>query len=344
MVLKKDIKKMRSAQPLYIRLYEHLRQFIDSETGRKAGRLPTEMELCRMFGISRNTVSQALSMLEEEQLICRIKHRGTFLTTSINEFDPQSIRRTIGVVFPDSSPWNSAIAAIRKGCRDLGYDFRLYTYIWDDRLDALAKIEQARKLSGGIILYPSYKCAKNEWMQLQSGGYPLVLFDLNFSGWDCNSVATDHYQGAYALTEALYNKGCRRFCLLTDSRKISSVKLRKNGFLQALEDFGIEHHPEDEWMDLNMENFPEFLRNGRYDALLDTSKHLINNPFPGKNLYLARFDIATETEKECCKTVLALQHIPALGSNAINLMKTVMRSGAVPSRKILIAPEIQELF
>ncbi len=339
-MLKKDIKNMRSPQPLYIRLYEHLRQFIDSESGRKAGRLPTEMELCRIFGVSRNTVSQALSMLEEEQLICRIKHRGTFLTAAINEFDPQSIRRTIGVVFPQNSPWHDAVSAIRKGCREFGYDFRLYSYVWDDNYDARQKVEKARNFSGGVIFYPSPQSGSHEWIRQQSASFPLVLFDLNVIGFECNCVATDHYQGAYALAETLYKKGCRRFCLMTDSRKISSVKLRKNGFLQALEDLGVGHDQKDEWMDLNMKNFPEFLRRGNYDALLDTSKHLINIPIGEKKLYLARFDVATDTEKECCKTVLALQHISALGNNAINLMKTVMRSGATPCRKILIAPEI----
>jgi DNA-binding transcriptional regulator YhcF (GntR family) len=256
-MLKKDIKNLKSPQPLYIRLYEHLRQFIDSESGRRAGRLPTEMELCRIFGVSRNTVSQALSMLEEEQLICRIKHRGTFLTTAINEFDPQSIRRTIGVVFPQNSPWQDAIAAIRKGSRELGYDFRLYTYVWDDNQDARQKVEKARNFSGGVIFYPSPKSDPG-WIRRLSASFPLVLFDLNVIGFECNCVATDHYHGAYALAEALYEKGCRRFCLLTDPRKISSVKLRKNGFLQALEDLGIRHDQKDEWMDMNMEKIPNF--------------------------------------------------------------------------------------
>ncbi|MBR7120910.1 MAG: GntR family transcriptional regulator [Lentisphaeria bacterium] len=339
-MLKKDIRNQKSSQPLYIRLYEHLRHYIDSENARKTGRLPTEMELCRIFGVSRNTVSQALSMLEEEQLICRIKHRGTFLSSAINEFDPQSIRRTIGVVFPFSSPWHNAITAIRKGCRELGYDFHLYSYIWEDRQDELFQIERARKLSGGIILYPSYKGGACEWLQSTQGSCPLVLFDLDVTGFECNLVATDHYQGAYTLVEFLIRRGCRRFCLLTDPRKISSVKLRKAGFLQALEDHNIEHTSRDEWMDFNMEKFPDFLRNGNYDAILDTSKHMINNILPVRGLHLARFDVATDQEKESFNVVLALQHFSALGVNAINLMKSVMRSGMTPFRKILIAPEI----
>ena len=104
-MLKKDLRKIKSSQPLYIRLYEVLREYIESEEAREIGKLPKELELCRIFHVSRNTVSQALFMLEEEQLICRIKHRGTFLASALNEFDPQNIRRTIGIVFPAGSAW-----------------------------------------------------------------------------------------------------------------------------------------------------------------------------------------------------------------------------------------------
>ena len=128
LMLEKDIRNMKSSQPLYIRLYEHLREYLASEQARSEGKLPKELDLCRIFGVSRNTVSQALFMLEEEQLICRIKHRGTFLLSVLNEFDPQSIRRTIGAVFPKGNLWIEAITAIREGCRTLGYDFRLFTY------------------------------------------------------------------------------------------------------------------------------------------------------------------------------------------------------------------------
>ena len=153
-MLKKEIRTMKSSVPLYIRLYEHLREYIESEDARQIGKLPKELELCRIFKVSRNTVSQALSMLEEEQLICRIKHRGTFLASALNEFDPQNIRRTIGAVFPSEPAWEETIGAIRSGCRKLGYEFRLYTYRWDDPEEEINVISKAEKFCGGLILYP----------------------------------------------------------------------------------------------------------------------------------------------------------------------------------------------
>ncbi|HQK94035.1 MAG TPA: GntR family transcriptional regulator [Armatimonadota bacterium] len=68
--------------PLYYQIAENLRQAIrDLEAapeGERAG-LPTEVELCRQFGVSRGPVRQALQLLEREGLVSRERGRGTFV-------------------------------------------------------------------------------------------------------------------------------------------------------------------------------------------------------------------------------------------------------------------------
>lgn len=341
MLKKKEFRKIDSPQPLYIRLYEHLRAYIDTEDARKTGKLPTELELCRLFRLSRNTVTQALAMLEAEQLICRIKHRGTFLASALNEFDPQSIRRTVGVLFPSEGSWDDALAAIRRECRILGYDFRYYTYSWKNRADELRQLEKARKSCGGIILYPGGNGEDNDCIRTLFREFPVVLFDLFIPEVECNSVATDHYQGAYVLAEALISRGCRRFGIIRDQRPISSLKLRYAAFWQALKDNGITFCRE-----INSpkaEELTGFIRENDLDAVLDTGKHLFYSGNPSRQLWLGRFDTVSEVEMEFCRVAKVVQNHRELGSNAINLLKTVMRSGVLPGRKILIAPEIEIL-
>lgn len=68
-----------SGAPAYQRIAGTLR--VDIERGRwKVGeRMPTELELCAQFAVSRNTVRQALDILDTMNLVSRQQGRGTFV-------------------------------------------------------------------------------------------------------------------------------------------------------------------------------------------------------------------------------------------------------------------------
>ncbi|TVQ26267.1 MAG: GntR family transcriptional regulator, partial [Spirochaetaceae bacterium] len=71
--LNKDI-----AVPLYHQLKEHLRSYISRCSD--GDLIPTELELCRHFEVSRPTVRQAVTELVSEGLLQRNKRQGTFVT------------------------------------------------------------------------------------------------------------------------------------------------------------------------------------------------------------------------------------------------------------------------
>jgi GntR family transcriptional regulator len=71
-----------SPVPFYFQLAELLEHEIISGRWEAGLRLPSELELCTHFGVSRTTVRQALGRLEQEGLISRRKGQGTFVEES----------------------------------------------------------------------------------------------------------------------------------------------------------------------------------------------------------------------------------------------------------------------
>lgn len=58
---------------------ENLRNYIQSMDSNASYKLPSEDELARLLGISRNTIRRSLNELEQEGLVLRIHGRGTFV-------------------------------------------------------------------------------------------------------------------------------------------------------------------------------------------------------------------------------------------------------------------------
>ena len=68
-----------SPVPFYFQLAELFEHQIVSGAWEPGLRLPSELDLCAHFGVSRTTLRQALGRLEQEGLVSRRKGRGTFV-------------------------------------------------------------------------------------------------------------------------------------------------------------------------------------------------------------------------------------------------------------------------
>ncbi|MFN8379842.1 MAG: GntR family transcriptional regulator [Anaerolineae bacterium] len=67
--------------PYYAQLKDILRERIDSGAWPPGHQLPSEAELCSMYGVSRTVVRQALQELTHEGLIKRRKGKGSFVAS-----------------------------------------------------------------------------------------------------------------------------------------------------------------------------------------------------------------------------------------------------------------------
>jgi GntR family transcriptional regulator len=69
----------RSSVPLYYQLQELLHQQIASGRFKVGDALPSEGKLCRLFGVSRIVVRQALQVLVDDGEVVRMQGKGTFV-------------------------------------------------------------------------------------------------------------------------------------------------------------------------------------------------------------------------------------------------------------------------
>ncbi|KUK08463.1 MAG: GntR family transcriptional regulator [Caldanaerobacter subterraneus] len=71
---------IRISMPLYMQLYNILRQMIMDQTLKPGDMLPTESELMKQYKVSRITVRQAINLLVQEGLVFRKSGKGTFVS------------------------------------------------------------------------------------------------------------------------------------------------------------------------------------------------------------------------------------------------------------------------
>src|SRR5215471_2960378 len=67
-------------QPLHAQIRETLRSRILDGTYAPHSQMPSEHELCAMFGVSRITVRQALGDLQKEGMLFKLHGKGTFVS------------------------------------------------------------------------------------------------------------------------------------------------------------------------------------------------------------------------------------------------------------------------
>lgn len=68
-----------SSVPLYIQLAAELEEAIYNKEYNDGEKLPSENQLCKLYSVSRITVRQALSKLEQKNLVYSVHGKGTFV-------------------------------------------------------------------------------------------------------------------------------------------------------------------------------------------------------------------------------------------------------------------------
>ena len=257
--------------PKYQMVADALRAGIQS--GKYQRTLPAEQALCTQFLVSRQTVRQALSLLETEGLIDRRQGSGSHIrerkepaagrrlsiavvTTYISDYIFPSILREIEAVCSEN---NSAPLLFATQNQFSNERRILQTLLEMEQLDGVLVEGTKTGLPNPNI--PLYR-------KLLEKGIPLVFMHGNYAELpDTLSVLDDNAAGGRMLVEYLVRKGHRRIAGIFKFDDLQGQQ-RFAGYLSGLQEFDLP--PEDDhilWYSTDLKDL--FLTRGASDSRVD---------------------------------------------------------------------------
>ena len=124
-----------SDAPLYVQLMGLIRQSISAGELKSGDLLPSEAELCDAFGISRNTVRQAIGSLEEDGLVVRKRGKGTFVADAATRRKSVQYSFTTEITQMGKTPSSTLVdfdviepTEELRGIMELAADVRVYRF------------------------------------------------------------------------------------------------------------------------------------------------------------------------------------------------------------------------
>lgn len=211
-----------------------IREGIESGRIVPGDKLPSESELIRRFGVSRNSVRQAVNELVRERLVETRHGMGTFCIK-------RSTQSTMNIAMVCLRMGSYIFPRIVQGCNRVlqknGYTLQLNESWYDLEEEKRLLLGLPNKGVDGLILIPvnDEGTATNASLVkgLEAEGLAVVLLDNEYPGYDFTSVVLDDFQGGVQGARHLWEKGHRQIGVLYSSNYRPKI-LRKDGVLHFL--------------------------------------------------------------------------------------------------------------
>ena len=240
----------------------------------KDGMLPKEEDLAVQLNVSRGTVRSAMAILEGEELITRIKKRGTMIRGFNLQFpDLKRVKRLNLFYFGGSTDFfsmqasgfysfifNAILAEASKR------QYVLNVCLIEDGLQEKASLKRGLELEAeGNILFAITD--EEIVKKILNSEKPSILIDHEFKDVPMECVNVDSYQGSYDSVQYLYDRGHRKILFLNHHYEHKNPD-RIRGVRDAIRDLKIP-----------AKNYHEIKMSPRYDASYATYLKVKDN-FP----------------------------------------------------------------
>lgn len=231
--------------PKYQVIAEELRIHIQAGKYVNAQSLPTEFAIAEEYRVSRQTVRQALSLLEKDGLIEKRQGSGSYIRRNARREDAMPANRSIAVIttyisdyiFPSILREVETVLS-RNNCTPSL--FATQNQVYNERKILSALLDSP---VDGILVEGTKSALPNPnldlYRQLLDNGIPLVFMNGNYADLrGALSVLDDNYGGGKMLVEYLHQKGHRNIAGIFKSDDIQGHQ-RYAGYADALRDLGL---------------------------------------------------------------------------------------------------------
>lgn len=208
----------------------------------------TIIDIAKALNISPSTVSRSLNnhpsisnQTKKEVLSLAKKLNYQPNLTALKLLNKKS--GTIGVIVPEITGYffSMIITGMQDIVSSLGY--KLLISQTNESFEEEEKLIQEMIISRveGVLISPSHQTNTFEhFKKLEMAGIPMVMFDRDCSGYNCNKVIVDIYTGAIQAMNYLINKGCKNIAHIAGPINIDPFKQRLNAYYDALNQHQIE--------------------------------------------------------------------------------------------------------
>ena len=200
----------------YLKVAELIRQEILNGTYKAGKRLPGEPVLAGRFGVGRVTIARALDVLEQSNLLFRVRGSGTYIQRDVAR---GTVRLTIGYLVHDmdalrNSPSGVMLEAAHQHLEDQGHTVRLLTrsemFTSGEPPATLRRMVRAGALNGLIVSYPLYPDLAGAIDDV----LPVMAVANDYLPYGMLNVAVDYTLGYFQAARHLLDLGHRKIGLL----------------------------------------------------------------------------------------------------------------------------------
>lgn len=210
----------------------------DSNT--KSRKLPTERDLCQIYNVSRQTIREALLLLEEDHLITKVQGSGIYIDETYF-----ASRNKIAIILKEEDEYiyPEWVLLFKKALKQEGYMPEFFFTHNKSSLERKILNQISNTPLRGIIAEPVksiFNCPNEAlYESLRQKGIPTLFFMDNYDNMPSYPyIKYDDYSGSYSVTKNICSfKEPVYAVFLTDD---NIGKNRYEGFLQSILDNGYE--------------------------------------------------------------------------------------------------------